>query len=332
MKNAHTALFANMTNKIKRIILAPMEGVLDYNVRQYLTAINPFAYCVTEFLRVTHHKLSKKTFYRNCPELNHEGKTQSGTPVRIQLLGQSPELVAENAVLAVELGSYGIDINCGCPAKSVVGSQGGAYLLKSPELIYQITKAVKNSLDAKTCVSVKVRLGWDDKSHCFEIADAVAQGGADEIVVHGRTKADGYQADKIDWQSIGKIRQRLTIPVIANGEIFTVEDAENCLTQSGTDSIMLARGILNTPNLADMIYNQNEKLAWQQTFAMLQNYANSTSLTDLQIAKPYYHSARIKQWLSYLKQTYPQASELLAYIRTLKTQSEIITAFKQFNQ
>lgn len=96
---------------IDRIILAPMEGVLDYHVRQILTEINALDYCVTEFVRITHHKLSNRTFYRLCPELHHGGKTASGTPVRVQILGQSPEWMAENAVKAIELGSHGVDIN-----------------------------------------------------------------------------------------------------------------------------------------------------------------------------------------------------------------------------
>ncbi|RKS87680.1 tRNA-U20a,U20b-dihydrouridine synthase [Orbus hercynius] len=313
-----------MLTNLQQIVLAPMEGVLDYQVRQLLTELNDIDYCVTEFVRVTHHRLTKRTFYRLCPELSQQGKTLSGTPVRVQLLGQSPELMAENAAYATELGSYGIDINCGCPAKTVVGSQGGAYLLKSPELIYQIARQVRAAIAPEQTLSIKIRLGFDDKSRCFEIADAVAQGGANEVVIHGRTKQDGYQRDKIDWQTIGKIKQTLSIPVIANGEIFSPLDAQHCLIQTGTNRIMLGRGILTRPNLANMIRHNQPPLAWPAVLSILQQYAQSTSPEEQVSLKPLYHSARIKQWLSYLKQHYPQAVLLLERVRKLKTQQEML--------
>lgn len=311
-------------NNIEQIVLAPMEGVLDYTVRELLTQINDIDYCVTEFVRVTHHLLTKRTFYRLCPELYHQSQTKTGTPVRVQLLGQSPELMADNAAYAIQLGSYGIDINCGCPAKTVVGSQGGAFLLKSPELIYQIAKQVRATIPANQKLSVKIRLGFDDKTRCFEIADAVAQGGADEIVIHGRTKQDGYQSDKIDWLTIGQIAQQITIPVIANGEIFNPTDAKNCVEQSQTKRIMLGRGILAAPNLANQIRYAEPLLPWQQVLQLLQQYARSESLAEQVPLKPLYHSARIKQWLSYLKLHYPEAITLLQQIRKFKTQQEMI--------
>lgn len=313
--------------KNNRIILAPMEGVLDYNVRQILTEINQFDYCVTEFVRVTHHKLSNRTFYRLCPELHNNGKTTSGTPVRIQLLGQSPEWMAENAVKAIELGSFGVDINFGCPAKTVVGSQGGAYLLKYPEQIFKIVKQVRQAITKTHTLSVKIRLGWEDKLHCFDIAEAIQLAGADEIVIHGRTKQDGYKADKIDWHTIGLIKQRLTIPVITNGEIFSVSDAQNCINQSQTNNIMLGRGILNIPNLANMIRFNEPAYDWQSVLQILIRYAT----TPIDNVKPLYHSARIKQWLTYLKQHYLPASIILQNIRTLKTQSEICNFLQQKN-
>ncbi|OCG07418.1 tRNA dihydrouridine synthase DusC [Gilliamella sp. wkB178] len=309
---------------LERIILAPMEGVLDYHVRQILTEINQFDYCVTEFIRVTHHKLSQRTFYRLCPELYNQGKTKSGTPVRVQLLGQSPEWMAENAVRAIELGSFGVDINFGCPAKTVVGSQGGAFLLKHPDQIFNIVKQVRRAITNTNILSVKIRLGWDDKSLCFEIADAIQLAGANEIVIHGRTKQDGYKADKIDWHTIGLIKHRLSIPVIANGEIFSVLDAQNCINQSQTNHIMLGRGILNIPNLANMVRFSQPALNWQAVMQILMRYAT----TPIANVKPLYHSARIKQWLIYLKQYYAQASELLQDIRMLKSQQEICNFLK----
>ena len=209
-----------------RVILAPMQGVLDPFVRQLLTEVNEYDLCITEFVRVVDQLLPEKVFYRLCPELKNQGFTPSGTPVRVQLLGQHPNCLAENAHRSIELGSHGIDLNCGCPSKTVNGSNGGAALLKQPELIYQATLALRKTVPSHLPVSVKVRLGWDCTSQAFEIADAVQQGGATEITIHGRTKADGYRADRINWEKIGEVRSRLTIPVIANGEIWRWEDGK----------------------------------------------------------------------------------------------------------
>ena len=156
------------------VCLAPMEGVVDGLMRQLLTAFNPFDYCVTEFVRVTDRKVPKHIFYKIAPELKQSGKTLSGIPVIIQLLGQNPDWMAENAVLATELGAPGIDLNFGCPAKTVNKSKGGAVLLKEPDTIFKIVSSVRNSItDTRIPVSAKVRLGFDDNSLFNEIIDAV---------------------------------------------------------------------------------------------------------------------------------------------------------------
>ncbi|MFA1646481.1 MAG: tRNA dihydrouridine(16) synthase DusC, partial [Enterobacteriaceae bacterium] len=216
-----------------RVLLAPMEGVLDSLVRELLTEVNDYDLCITEFLRVVDMLLPVKSFYRLCPELHNQSRTSTGTLVRVQLLGQYPEWLAENAARAVELGSYGVDLNCGCPSKLVNGSGGGATLLKDPELIYRGAKAMREAVPAHLPVTVKVRLGWDSSDRQFEIADAVQQAGASEMVVHGRTKEDGYKAERINWQAIGEIRKRLSIPVIANGEIWDYESAQACMAATG---------------------------------------------------------------------------------------------------
>lgn len=131
-----------------RVLLAPMEGVLDSLVRELLTEVNDYDHCITEFLRVVDQLLPEKSFYRLCPELHNQSRTKSDTLVRIQLLGQHPGWLAENAVRAVELGSHGVDLNCGCPSKLVNGSGGGATLLKDPELIYRGAKAMREAVPA----------------------------------------------------------------------------------------------------------------------------------------------------------------------------------------
>lgn len=302
-----------------RVILAPMQGVLDPFVRELLTAVNSYDLCISEFVRVVDQLLPTKVFYRLCPELQHQGLTPSGTPVRVQLLGQYPEWLAENAQRAIELGSYGVDLNCGCPSKTVNGSNGGASLLKQPELIYRATISLRAAVPAHLPVSVKVRLGWDDVNQAFEIADAVQQGGATEITIHGRTKADGYRADRINWRKINEVRQRLSIPVIANGEVWDWQSGQDCLVQTGCEDLMIGRGALNVPNLSNVVKFNHPKMPWVDVLAILHRYTH----TENQFDTGFYHVARIKQWLGYLKKEYSEASDLFQLIKTCHDAHEL---------
>ena len=308
-----------------RVILAPMQGVLDAFVRALLTSVNQYDLCVTEFVRVVDSLLPEKVFLRLCPELANQGQTTSGTPVRVQLLGQHPEWLAENAQRAITMGSQGIDFNCGCPSKTVNGSHGGAALLKEPELIYRATSALRKAIPSHQPLSVKVRLGWDCPSQALEIAAAVQQGGATEIAVHGRTKADGYRADRINWEKIAEIRQALDIPVIANGEIWNYQDAQNCLAITGCQDLMVGRGALTLPNLSLVLKENAPSMPWEAVLQLLQRYAQVENLHD----SGFYHIARIKQWLRYLHHAYPQADMLFEKIKTAQTAAELRTRLAQ---
>ncbi|ELM3735930.1 tRNA dihydrouridine(16) synthase DusC [Edwardsiella piscicida] len=308
--------------KVKRVLLAPMEGVLDALVRELLSEVNDYDLCITEFVRVVDRLLPERVFYRLCPELHRRSQTLSGTPVRIQLLGQSPHWLAENALRAVTLGSPGVDFNCGCPSKAVNGSGGGATLLKDPALIYAGVQAMRQAIPAHLPLTVKVRLGWACDSQRVEIADAVQQGGATELVVHGRTKEDGYRADRINWAAIGEIRRCLRIPVIANGEIWDYASAQACLAQTGCDALMIGRGALNIPNLSRVIKENAPKMPWPQVVTLLQRYARLEKQGDTGL----YHVARIKQWLSYLRKEYPQADALFRQVRPLMDSRAIAVA------
>lgn len=308
-----------------RVILAPMEGVLDSLVRELLSEVNDYDLCITEFLRVVDQLLPTKSFYRLCPELHQQSRTSSGTQVRIQLLGQYPQWLAENAARAVELGSYGVDLNCGCPSKLVNGSGGGATLLKDPELIYRAAKAMREAVPAHFPVTVKIRLGWDSGDRQFEIADAVQQAGATELAVHGRTKEDGYQAERINWQAIGEIRQRLTIPVIANGEIWDYQSAQECMKVTGCDAVMLGRGALNVPNLSRVVKYNEPRMPWPEVVKLLQKYVQLEKQGDTGL----YHVARIKQWLGYLRKEYTEATDLFSEIRALKTSKNSALAIQR---
>ncbi|MDC0609525.1 tRNA dihydrouridine(16) synthase DusC [Vibrio sp.] len=311
-----------------RVVLGPMEGVLDHLMREILTDINDYDLCVTEFVRVVNQRLPKHVFHRLCPELETGSRTKSGVPVNVQLLGQEPEWMAENAVFAAELGANGIDINFGCPAKTVNRSKGGAALLEFPELIYQIVKACREAVAADIPVSAKIRLGLDNPDDCFEIVDAVQQGGANELTVHARTKAGGYKASEIKWEYIDQIRQKTTVPIIANGEIWNREDALACIATTGIDSLMVCRGAFNVPNLGNIIKYAHEPMPWFEVVKLLLVYTEYEVIGD----KGKYFPNRIKQWLSFLRQAYPEAKELFRAIRVLTQVDDIIQALHSYQR
>lgn len=150
------------------IALAPMEGLMDGHFRELLTAVGGIDHCVTEFIRITKQVYPQRVFKRFSPELAYRGeqcgKTRAGTPVHVQLLGSDPQLMAENAAKVAAMGAPAIDLNFGCPAKTVNKSQGGAVLLQWPQLIHDITAAVRQAVPSHIPVSAKMRLGFKDKS------------------------------------------------------------------------------------------------------------------------------------------------------------------------
>jgi tRNA-dihydrouridine synthase C len=302
-----------------KIVLAPMEGVVDHLMRDMLTRVGGFDLCITEFIRVVEQLLPEKTFYRLCPELLNGAVTSSGVPVRVQLLGQHPQWLAENAVRAVELGSPGIDLNFGCPAKTVNKSKGGAVLLKEPETLYKIIKAVRDAVPKGQPVSAKIRLGFDDTSLALENADAITQAGADLLTVHARTKSDGYKPPAY-WEWIAKIKEVTDIPIIANGEIWTADDAKLCQERSGCQNLMLGRGALAMPNLAQTIKKNHAPMSWEQTKELLVSYSGYEIYSD----KGRYYPNRIKQWFNYLKRQYPEAETMFVELRKLKNADDIV--------
>lgn len=315
-----------------RIILAPLEGVMDHTVRELLTDLGGYDLCVTEFLRVSNNQLlPPRTFYQLAPELENNGFTPCGVPVRLQLLGSEPNTLAMNAQRAVELGSHGVDLNLGCPAKTVNRSKGGAVLLKEPQLIYNAVEAMRQGIPSDKPLSVKIRLGWDNPNCVHEIVDAVIQAGADELTIHARTKEDGYKAETIKWHYIARVKERLAkegkhFSIIANGEIWTNEDAIECRSISACDDLMIGRGALATPNLAAVVAGISEKMSWAAVVEMILNYRKVQVIGS----KGHHYSSRVKQWLSQMRQSYPEANELFAPIRRIKNSDEMQVALEKY--
>jgi len=305
--------------KINKLTLAPMEGVADALMRDLLTSINCYDLCITEFIRVVDSLIPSHVFHKISPELKQNGFTSNKTPVRVQLLGQNPHWMAENAFRATELGSHGVDLNFGCPAKTVNKSKGGAILLKSPESIYNIVKNVRESIPAEQVLSAKIRLGFDDATLLDEIVSAICSANADQLTIHARTKRDGYKPPAY-WHHIGKISDKYPIELFANGEIWSLSDAQSCMKQAKTTNLMLGRGALATPNLAQVVKGNQEKMPWRELCILLKHYAQ----LELQGNKSYYFSSRLKQWLRYLKLQYPQAEQLFNAIKIMKIKEDII--------
>ena len=203
--------------------MAPMEGVVDPYLRALYCEIGGIDLFVTEFIRVTHTLLPPKLFFRLCPELEQP----LAVPVRVQLLGSDSHALAANASRAAALGAPGIDLNFGCPAKTVNKHRGGACLLQEPATLFELVNAVRQATPSNVPVTAKMRLGYLAREGYVENALAIAEAGAQELVVHGRSKTDGYKPPAY-WDAIGEIRAALDIPVVANGDIWDLEDFKRC--------------------------------------------------------------------------------------------------------
>ena len=203
-----------------KLVLAPMDGLTDPLMRDILTQIGcldggqGYDWCVSEFIRVTSTLHGKQVVYRYCPEALTDWKTKAGTPVHPQFLGSDPICLAENAARAAELGAPAIDLNFGCPAKTVNKHRGGAVLLDEPELIHSIVSTVRRSVPAHIPVSAKIRLGYADASVALDVAQAVESAGAAWLTVHARTKTQGYKPPAY-WELIKPLSvsyTHLTLP------------------------------------------------------------------------------------------------------------------------
>ena len=230
------------------VILAPMEGVTDAPMRAVQGAAGGFTYAVSEFLRVSHSVPPRHVFHSHMPELESGCVTATSLRVQLQLLGGDSGRMAESAGRACELGATGIDLNFGCPAPTVNRHDGGASLLRYPKRIREIVGAVRGAVPAHLPVSAKLRLGWDGIDAIDDNAAMAAEGGATWITIHGRTRVAGY-APPVFWKPIGRVRERLGLPVVANGDIWTFADFLRCREETGCTHYMLGRGALADPRL-----------------------------------------------------------------------------------
>jgi len=295
-----------------------MEGVVDHVTRDLITGVGGVDLCVTEFIRVLDQSIPDHVFFRDAIELTFEQRshTANGTPLLVQLLGSDPKRLGENAARAVELGAVGIDLNFGCPAKTVNRHDGGATLLKDPRRVEAAVRGVRDLVPQTHTVSAKTRLGFSDKSLHREIAQAAEAGGASWLTVHARTRDEGYRPPA-HWEFIAAMKDAVKIPVIANGDVWTPDDYKRMLEISGCQHAMLGRGLLARPSLALECKGLSEMWTWGQVRPLVSQFVKSSEAAR----GPRFASSRLKQWLKSLSLTYTEAAVLFEKVKRIETLS-----------
>lgn len=297
-----------------------MEGLADDLLRGVLTDIGGYDWGICEFVRVSNTLLPAKTYERICPELLNGSKTRTGTPMRVQLLGSDPHYMAENARRLVTLNPAGVDLNFGCPAPTVFRHRGGSALLGEPELLNEIASAVRAVVPAHIPFTAKMRLGIDDTSRAIDCAQALEAAGINELIVHGRTRTDGYRPPA-RWEWIDRVRDAIHIPLIANGEVWTVDDFRNCQQATGCADIMVGRGAVADPLLARRV--RGEKTGgWEEILPSVTTYW----LGVRKKVVPVHAGGRLKQWLAMMRRNYPEAELLYDRLRPIKGAADIDAA------
>jgi len=220
-----------------RVLLAPMSGVTDLPFRR-LAWRDGAGLVVTEM--IASRELAKAS------EESHLRLAGDGiSPHMVQLAGREPEWMAEAARIAVELGADIIDINMGCPAKKVTGGYAGSALMRDPVLALQIIEATVKAVSVP--VTLKTRLGWDGESlnaaHIVRDAEAA---GVQMITIHGRTRCQFYEG-RADWEAIARVREVVSVPFVANGDVATTAEAARILAVTGADALMVGRAAQGQP-------------------------------------------------------------------------------------
>lgn len=222
-----------------RVSLAPMAGVTDLVLRDLVREYSKTCLITTEM--ISSELLNQKNRKTDMTDLreNHH-------PIAFQVSGHKPDLIRKSAVILSPLCDI-FDINMGCPVKKVVGGNDGSALMRTPELAAELVRAAKEGTEKP--VSVKFRLGYSASEMNFvEFGQQMQEAGADFITIHGRTRAQMYSG-QADWKSIRRLKESVDIPVFANGDIKSVDDAIQCLEESQADGVAIGRGVLGDPAL-----------------------------------------------------------------------------------
>jgi tRNA-dihydrouridine synthase B len=227
-----------------RVLQSPLSGVTDLVFRRLVRRFAPESMLYTEMVHA-----SQVCHVQELPKLMEIDPHER--PISIQLFDCRPTFLTEAARRAVAEGADTIDINMGCPVNKITKKGGGSSLLRDPETAEAIVRAVAQAVSAP--VTVKTRIGWDDNEiNILDFAQRMQDAGAQMITVHARTRAQGYTG-AARWEWIARVKEKLAIPVIANGDIHSVEAAVRCLEQTDADGIMCSRATLGYPFLVGEI-------------------------------------------------------------------------------
>ncbi|WP_414529706.1 tRNA dihydrouridine synthase DusB [Nodularia chucula] len=227
-----------------RVLQSPLSGVTDMVFRRLVRRYAPDSMLYTEMVNAT-----GLHYVKELPKIMEVDPQER--PISIQLFDCRPDFLAEAAIKAVAEGADTVDINMGCPVNKITKNGGGSSLLRQPEIAEAIVREVVKAVNVP--VTVKTRIGWNDQEiTILDFAKRMEYAGAQMITVHGRTRAQGYNGNA-RWEWITRVKEVLSIPVIGNGDIFSVEAAVKCLEQTGADGVMCSRGTLGYPFLVGEI-------------------------------------------------------------------------------
>ncbi|WP_297323692.1 tRNA dihydrouridine synthase DusB [uncultured Bartonella sp.] len=257
-----------------RVFLAPMSGVSDlpFRLRSWQAGAGMVVSEMVASAELCSGALESQM------RINGAGLTQHV----VQLAGREAQWMAKAAIIVQDCHADMIDINMGCPAKKVIGGYSGAALMRDLELAMSLIEAVLKV--AKIPVSLKMRLGWDEKNiNAPKLAKLAEEAGISMITVHGRTRMQFYNG-KADWDALARVREAISIPMVANGDIANRTDAEECLIRSGADAVMVGRASYGAPWLAGEIaghlFNKKNLVSYicSHYQAMLDYYGEHTGI------------------------------------------------------
>jgi tRNA-dihydrouridine synthase B len=315
----------NLTNPLNigslqlhsRVFQSPLSGVTDLVFRRLVRRYAPDSMMYTEMVQA-----SSLRHLKEIPRIMEIDANER--PISIQLFDCRPDFLGEAAQIAVGQGAQTIDINMGCPVNKITKNGGGSSLLRDPATAVAIVKAVVNAVNIP--VTVKTRIGWsDDEINILDFARRMQDAGAQMITIHARTRAQGYSGTA-NWDWIRRVKEVLSIPVIANGDIFSVESAISCLEQTGADGVMCSRGTLGYPFLVgeiDHFLKTGERLPAPSSIDRL--VCAKEHLQNLYLYKGDRGIFQARKHLTWYAKGFSGASELRTQLQEIKNVAEGIS-------